>query len=109
MGTGWVVALAIVAGVVLVVAVAVGGSKAGRKQGYSGMGGDTIVRCSKGHLFTTKWIPGSSFKAVRLGGARRYQHCPVGKHWAVVQAVKDADLTDEDRRLAAEYPASKIP
>jgi hypothetical protein len=38
---------------------------------------DAIVRCSKGHLFTTIWVPLASFKAVRLG-SRRYQRCPGG-------------------------------
>ncbi|HEY1446508.1 MAG TPA: hypothetical protein VGF51_16565 [Acidimicrobiales bacterium] len=30
---------------------------------YSGMRGDTTVRCSRGHLFTTRWVVGSSVKA----------------------------------------------
>lgn len=72
MSSGAVVAFVIALGVVIVVLVAVVGSKAGRRRGYSGMGGDTIVRCSRGHLFTTLWIPGSSLKAVRLG-SQRYQ------------------------------------
>jgi hypothetical protein len=73
-----------------------------RRRGYS-IPGKTVVRCSKGHLFTTTWIEGGSLKSVRLGPTTRYMRCPVGKHWAIVHPVKDADLTDEERRLAAEW------
>lgn len=44
---------------------------------------DRAVRCRDGHLFTTIWIPLASLKAVRLGN-RRYQRCPVGRHWTTV-------------------------
>ena len=44
---------------------------------------DTPVRCSAGHLFTTIWVPLASLKAMRLGW-KRYQYCPVGRHWATV-------------------------
>ena len=69
---------------------------------------DAVVRCAAGHLFTTIWIPGVSFKAVRLG-LRRYQHCPVGRHWAMVALVSDADLSDEDRAAAARVHDVRIP
>jgi hypothetical protein len=72
-----------------------------RRRGYS-VPGKTIVRCSKGHLFRTTWIEGGSLQAVKLGPTKRYQRCPVGKHWAVMQPVKDEDLTDEDRIQIAE-------
>jgi hypothetical protein len=49
-------------------------------------GGDVAVQCRDGHVFTTDWIPGASFKAVRLGSVR-FQYCPVGKHWAFVTQV----------------------
>jgi hypothetical protein len=71
-----------------------------RRRGYS-IPGRTIVRCSKGHLFTTTWIEGGSLKAVRLGPLTRYQRCPVGRHWAIVHPVKDEDLSEEERRIAA--------
>jgi hypothetical protein len=103
--------MAVVLPVVIVVVVAVllvVVTLVARRRGYSGMGGDTIVRCRKGHLFTTLWIPGASFKSVRLGMSR-YQHCPVGKHWSVVTPVKDSDLTEEDRRIAAEHHDIHIP
>lgn len=71
-----------------------------RNRGYS-IPGKTVVRCSKGHLFTTTWIMGGSLKALRLGPRTRYQYCPVGHHWAIVHPVKGADLTDDERRIAA--------
>jgi hypothetical protein len=72
-----------------------------RRKGYS-IPGKTVVRCSKGHLFTTTWIEGGSLRAVKLGPTRRYQHCPVGKHWSVIRPVKDEDLSDADRQLVAQ-------
>jgi hypothetical protein len=99
-----------VAGIVLgliVVALAVGTGVA-RRRGYSGVGGNSIVRCSKGHLFTTIWVPGASFKSIRLGMAR-YQRCPIGRHWAIVRMVKVANLTDEERAFAAEHHDLRIP
>jgi hypothetical protein len=72
-----------------------------RRQGYA-IPGRTIVRCNQGHLFTTTWIEGGSLKAIRLGPLTRYQRCPVGKHWGIVHPVKDEDLPDEQRRIAAD-------
>jgi hypothetical protein len=69
-----------------------------RRRGY-GIGGDTIVRCRRGHLFTTIWIPGVSLTSVRLGWWR-FQYCPVGRHWTLVVPVRAADLTDGQRRAA---------
>jgi hypothetical protein len=105
---GAVVALAIALAVVFVVLVAVLGAQAGRRRGYSGMGGEQVVRCSQGHLFTTLWVPGASFKAVRLG-FKRYQRCPVCKKWRMVEPVRDADLTDAERSEAARHKDTKIP
>ena len=62
--------------------------------------GKIQVRCGKGHVFTTIWSPLGSFTAIRLGGAR-FQHCPVGHHWALVRPVQDGDITGEDRQLPA--------
>ena len=72
-----------------------------RREGYS-IPGDTVVRCSKGHLFTTAWIEGGSLKAVRLGPTTRYQYCPVCRRFAIIHPIKDEDLTEDDRRIAAE-------
>ncbi len=90
------------------VVVLVGGTVVARRLGYSGMGGNTIVRCRQGHLFTTIWVPGVSVKAVRLGWAR-WQRCPVGPHWSLVTPVRDADLTDEERRTARERRDVRLP
>lgn len=94
--------------VVAVVAAMIVSTIFGRRHGYSGLGGDTVVRCSAGHLFTTIWVPGASFKAARLG-TRRYQRCPVGRHWALVRPVRDDELSEEDRRRAAEQHDIRIP
>jgi hypothetical protein len=32
------------------------------------LGGNVVVRCSQGHLFTTIWIPGGSLKSRRSAG-----------------------------------------
>jgi hypothetical protein len=85
--------------VAAVVVLVVGLNVVMRRKGYS-IPGRTVVRCSKGHLFTTVWIEGGSLKAVRLGPTKRFQYCPVGKHWAIIRPVKDSELTEEGRRLA---------
>ena len=108
MPTGVVVAIVLVVAALFVYALARYGAAAGRKRGYSGMGGDTIVRCSRGHLFTTVWVVGSSLKAVRLGD-RRYQCCPVCGKWRTVVPVPDDELSDEDRRIAAEHHDTRLP
>lgn len=86
----------------------VGSTIVARRRGYSGIGGNTVVRCRAGHLFTTIWIPGASVKSLRLGW-RRFQYCPVGRHWALVTPVKDVDLTDEQRQSADEQRDIRIP
>jgi hypothetical protein len=76
-------------------------------RGYR-LGGNLVVRCRKGHLFTTIWIPGVSLKSLRLGWWR-FQLCPVGKHWSIVTPVKEAELTEDDRRVASEHKDVRIP
>ena len=76
-------------------------------RGYR-MGGNLVVRCRKGHLFTTIWVPGASLKAVRLGWWR-FQRCPVGNHWSLVTPVKESDLTEDEKRLASEHEDVRIP
>jgi hypothetical protein len=78
-----------------------------RRRGYSGLGGNTIVRCRKGHLFSTIWIPGASLKAVRLGWLR-FQYCPVGDHWTLVRPVKDQDLSEDQRQEAVAHHDNRI-
>jgi hypothetical protein len=98
--------LSIVIGTLVVVFIVI--ALIGRRKGYSGLGGETIVRCREGHLFTTIWIPGGSLKAVRLGWAR-LQRCPIDNHWTLVVPVKPSELTDAERRFAAEHRDSRIP
>lgn len=71
-------------------------------------GGEVIVRCRDGHLFTTLWIPFISVKAIRLGPVR-FQYCPVGDHATFVVPVDPDDLTDVERRFAALHHDRQIP
>ena len=96
--------LAITAGVIIAYAV---GTWVAWSQGYS-FGGNVVVRCRQGHLFTTVWIPGASVKSLRLG-LWRVQWCPVGRHVTLVSLVKNADLTDAEREFAAEHHDVRIP
>jgi hypothetical protein len=54
------------------------------------------------------WVPGGSFKAIRLGFIR-FQHCPVGNHWALVTPVRESDLSEEERIMADRYHDTPIP
>ena len=92
--------------IIVLVALAVG-TLIARRRGYN-VPGQIVVRCAQGHLFMSLWIPGASFKAIRLGFVR-FQHCPVGNHWTFVVPVKDSDLSDQDRRAAERYHDSFIP
>jgi hypothetical protein len=78
-----------------------------RRLGYR-FGPNTVVRCRRGHLFTTIWIPGVKLKAIDLLVAR-VQWCPVGRHWSLVTPVRDAALTAEDRQRAAAHHDVRIP
>jgi hypothetical protein len=91
----------------LVVVVVGGGTIYGRRQGYN-FGGEVVVRCSAGHLFTTLWVPGASIKAIRLGRVR-IQHCPVGHHWAQVVPIRDDDLSEEERLIASHFRDRGLP
>ena len=85
----------------------IGGTLVARSRGYN-IGGEVVVRCREGHLFTTIWVPGMSFKALRLGWLR-LQRCPVGENWTLVTPVRDSDLTDDERRIAEQYRDVPIP
>jgi len=63
------------------------------------LGGDVVVRCGQGHLFTTLWIPGASVKSLRLG-LWRLQRCPVGGHWSLVTPVREAELSPAEAAVA---------
>lgn len=74
----------------------------------SRIGGDVVVRCRDGHLFTTIWLPGASLKSLRLG-PRRFQRCPVGHHWSLVTPVRESELTGEERQLAHTQKDIRVP
>ena len=93
--------------VLIVVGVIAGATLIGRRLGYN-FGPDTVVRCRKGHLFTTIWIPGVKLKELDLIVAR-IQRCPVGKHWSLVVPVRDVDLTDAEREFAREHHDIHVP
>jgi hypothetical protein len=76
-------------------------------RGYP-LGGHIVVRCRRGHLFTTLWIPGVSVKAIRLGWWR-IQRCPVGRHWSLVTPVKPVELTEDEQRLARGREDARLP
>ena len=69
---------------------------------------EVAVRCREGHVFTTIWVPGVSFKAIRLGPLRM-QWCPVGEHRTIVTAVPWSRLSDQERWMAAHYRDSSLP
>jgi hypothetical protein len=72
------------------------------------IGGDLVVRCRKGHLFTTIWIPGASLKALRFGWWR-LQRCPVGKHWSIVTPVEETELSEQEKLAASEHKDIRFP
>lgn len=72
------------------------------------IGGNVIVRCRAGHLFTTIWIPAASVKSVRLG-PWRVQRCPVGRHWSLVTPVNESGLAASDRQFAREHHDIRLP
>jgi hypothetical protein len=78
------VALPIIAAVIIVKIVA------SKVSGRPALVAKIEVRCSKGHVFPTTWSPLGSLTAIRLAGAR-FQHCPVGNHWALVRPVMDGE------------------
>ncbi len=72
------------------------------------LGGNVIVRCRDGHLFTTMWIPAVSVKALRLG-PWRVQRCPVGHHWTIVTPVRETELTPEQLESARAHHDRRLP
>ena len=93
--------------VLIGVGVAVGGILLARRLGYN-LGTNTVVRCRRGHLFSTIWIPGIKLKEIDLVVAR-IQYCPVGQHWSLVVPVRDVSLTEEERQFAQAHHDIKIP
>ncbi len=69
---------------------------------------DTPVRCKKGHLYTSIWIPYASVKGLRLGW-KRWQRCPVGRHWAVTEKLDPETLSAEQLAEAAKTHDWNLP
>ncbi len=88
-------------------AVDVLGTIVARKRGYK-LGRNTLVRCRRGHVFSTIWIPGASVKSLRLGWFR-VQRCPVGGHWTLVHPVRERDLGIVQRRRAMARRDVRVP
>lgn len=99
--------IVVIAAAVAVAALLAVATLRARAHGHP-VGGNIIVRCRQGHLFTTLWIPGASLKAIRLGRAR-FQRCPVGRHWAVVRPVRETDLSDDEVREARARHDLRLP
>jgi len=68
-----------------------------------------VVRCTRGALFETLWVPLASLKAVRLGLRFRLQRCPVHHRWEIISQVSPETLTPHERAEAARHPAGRIP
>ena len=94
-------ALVLAAAAVLVETIAI------RRLGYP-IAGNVVVRCRRGHVFTTIWVPGASVKSVRLG-PWRVQRCPVGGHWSLVTPVRKADLTANARGVGDKTRDVRVP
>ena len=93
--------LAILAGALIVETIPIW------RHGYW-IGGNLIVRCGKGHLFTTIWLPAASLKSLRFA-SRRVQWCPVGHHLSVVKLVRESELSSRERRTARGRKDIRIP
>jgi len=96
--------LAVTAGIVAAYAV---GTVVAVRQGYK-FGLNVPVRCRRGHLFTTTWVPGASIKALRLG-LWRVQWCPVGRHIDLVRLVKESDLSPAELAFVSEHHDLPVP
>jgi hypothetical protein len=83
----------------IIAAVVIAKMVVSRVRGRPAIVGKIVVRCGRGHVFTTTWSPLGSLTSVRLGGAR-FQYCPVGHHWALVRPVNDSSPAGGDRQLA---------
>ncbi len=60
---------------------------------------DPVVRCRQGHRYRSIWVAGGSLKALRWFN-RRYQWCPVGRHWSWTHRVDVARLSADELRAA---------
>jgi hypothetical protein len=93
--------------ILIAAGVATGGTLIARRLGYN-LGTNTLVRCRKGHVFTTIWIPGVKLKEIDLVIAR-IQRCPIGHHWSLVVPVREQDLSNTELEFAREHHDVPIP
>ena len=68
------------------------------RSGYN-VPGKAAVRCGQGHLFRMTWIEGGSLTMIKLSPVLRYGRCPVGDHWSTIRLVREADLSESERRM----------
>ena len=78
-----------------------------RLRGYP-IGTDVIVRCRRGHLFSTIWLPGISMKSLRLIWWR-VQRCPVCAHWTLVTPVRPSELSEDAKQTAHARKDVRLP
>ena len=93
------------AGLALVTAAA--GMLVARALGYE-LGPHALVRCRRGHLYTTSWIPGVKLKGLDFGIAR-FQYCPIGHHWSLAVPVRPNSVTAAERAEADAHHDVAIP
>ena len=53
----------------------------------------------KGVALEITSLSAASVKSLRFG-MRRFQRCPVGRHWTMVTPVRASELSDDERRAA---------
>ena len=68
----------------------------------------SVVRCSRGAVFQSTWVPLLSVTAIRLGPLR-IQWCPVHQRVELVRRIDPRTMTPAERAQAARYPARPIP
>ncbi|RNI23044.1 hypothetical protein [Flexivirga caeni] len=67
----------------------------------------SVVRCSGGAYYETKWFVWGSFKAIRLG-PKRIQRCPVHHKFEMTERVRKDELTSEIQQEASQHRDSGI-
>jgi hypothetical protein len=69
---------------------------------------DPVVECSDGHRYRSFWIPGGSLKGLRWFN-RRFQWCPVGRHWSWTRRIDEQELSAEDLQTATAVHDLRVP
>ena len=66
-----------------------------------GIVGDRILRCARGHLFTSGEAA-RLFDSVHLG-SKRFMRCPVDDRWGIASNVDSKDLTEQELLQARNF------